>query len=253
MKMHILSGGRLRMKASAYLPEAASAATLDMPVVCVLLRHPQGNVLFDTGCHPDLATTPKARLGNLLEIFTPTMTPDDHVLAGLKAIGLGPEDIDVVVNSHFHSDHCGCNEYFTKATFLVHALEFEAVREANALQRGYVRADWDHPVTYEMVQGERDIFGDGRLVIVELPGHTPGSMGLIAALDRMGTVLLGSDAVPLRATLDHAFVPKATWNDALFCQSLAEIQRIEAGGAIVICGHDLGQWQRLRKGANAYD
>ena len=52
MKMHVLSGGRVRMRKSVYFPDADRGETIELPVSCVLLRHRQGNVLFDTGCHP---------------------------------------------------------------------------------------------------------------------------------------------------------------------------------------------------------
>ena len=52
MKMHCLSGGRVRMRKSVYVPDADRSEMIEMPVSCMLLRHPQGNVLFDTGCHP---------------------------------------------------------------------------------------------------------------------------------------------------------------------------------------------------------
>ena len=52
MKMHLLCGGRLRMRRNVYLPTADRSETFELPVPSVLLRHPQGNVLFDTGCHP---------------------------------------------------------------------------------------------------------------------------------------------------------------------------------------------------------
>lgn len=59
MKMHMLSGGRLQMSKRTYLPDAARGEMIELPVSCVLLRHTQGNVLFDTGCHPDVATDPE--------------------------------------------------------------------------------------------------------------------------------------------------------------------------------------------------
>jgi len=55
MKMHVLSGGRLRMKKAIYYPDAGREETVDLPVSCILMRHAQGNVLFDTGCHPTIA------------------------------------------------------------------------------------------------------------------------------------------------------------------------------------------------------
>ncbi len=71
MKMHVLSGGRLRMRKSIYFPDVAKDATIEMPVSCILLKHPKGNVLFDTGCHPSAATDPEGRWGALAKVMTP--------------------------------------------------------------------------------------------------------------------------------------------------------------------------------------
>jgi glyoxylase-like metal-dependent hydrolase (beta-lactamase superfamily II) len=127
------------------------------------------------------------------------------------------------------------------------------VRAANAADRGYVAADWDHPIRTESVTGERDLHGDGRIVLVPLPGHTPGSLAALVALERTGPVLLASDTVSVRATLDTGILPKNTWNADALAKSLDEVRRIEASGATIICGHDAAQWETLRKGADAYD
>ena len=87
MKMHVLSGGRLRMKKSIYFPDADRSEMLELPVSCMLLRHKQGNVLFDTGCHPSIAENPEARWGGLAKFMVPIMPPGEHVLGGLKAVG----------------------------------------------------------------------------------------------------------------------------------------------------------------------
>ena len=97
------------------------------------------------------------------------------------------------------------------------------------------------------------MFGDGRIVLIPLPGHTPGTTGALVALDRCGTFLLASDTVSLRATLDTGIIPKNTWNADALAKSLAEVRRIEARGATVLCGHDAAQWASLRKGADAYE
>jgi glyoxylase-like metal-dependent hydrolase (beta-lactamase superfamily II) len=249
--MHILSGGRLRMRKSIYLPDADRSETIELPVSSVLLRDARGNVLFDTGCHPSVVEDATARWGALAKLMTPIMGPDDNVLAA--ALGLAPGDIDVVVCSHLHTDHCGCNAFFTKATVIVHARELEIARSADALARGYVASDWDHPLHIEPVTGERDLYGDGRIVLIPLPGHTPGMLAALVALERTGLVLLASDTVSLRATLDTGILPKNTWNADALIKSLSEVRRIEAGGATVICGHDAAQWATLRKGADAYD
>jgi N-acyl homoserine lactone hydrolase len=253
MKMHILSGGRVRTLRSLYFPGADRSETIELPVPCVLLRHPQGNVLFDTGCHPSVAENAEARWGGIAKLMVPIMGPRDNVVAGLSGLGLTPGDIDVVVCSHLHPDHCGCNAFFTKATFVIHARGVAAARAPGAESIGYLAAEWDHPMPIEVIEGERDLFGDGRIVLLSLPGHTPGTMAALVALDRNGAYLLASDTVSLRETLDDGIVPRNTWNADALVKSLAEVRRIEQGGATVICGHDARQWESLRKGADAYD
>jgi N-acyl homoserine lactone hydrolase len=253
MKMHVLSGGRLRIRKNIYLPDADRGEMIELSVPCVLLRHLQGNVLFDTGCHPSVPENPEARWGSLARLMTPIMQRGDNVISALERIGLKPEDVDVVVCSHLHPDHCGCNAFFKRATVVIHAREVEAARAPGAEAAGYLTAEWDHPLPIDLIEGERDLFNDGRIVLVPLPGHTRGTIGARVELERSGAFLLASDTVSLRETLDQGIVPRNTWNAEALVKSLAEIRRMEARGATVLCGHDDRQWATLRKGADAYD
>lgn len=253
MKMHLLPCGRLRMRKNIFLPAAERGETIELSVSSALLRHGQGNLLFDTGCHPSVPEDPEGRWGGLAKLMTPIMQPGEHILAGLAELGLGPDDIDVVINSHLHPDHCGCNAFFRKATFLIHADEIAAARTPGSEASGYIAADWDQPMPVDEIRGQRDVFGDGRIVLLPLPGHTPGSMGALAHLERSGTFLLAGDTVSLRETLDTGIIPRNTWNADALATSLGEVRRIEASGALVLCGHDARQWAGLRKGPAFYD
>jgi N-acyl homoserine lactone hydrolase len=253
MKMQFLSGGRLRVRKATYYPDADRSEMIEIPVISALLRHCQGNVLFDTGCHPSVVDDPQARWGELAKTVVPIMRKSDNVLTSLKAIGVEPEDIDVVMCSHLHPDHCGCNAFFKRATVMVHAREVVAARAPDAVKMGFLEGEWDVGLSIDELSGERDVFGDGRIVLVPLPGHTQGSMGAVVALDRDGQFLLASDTVSLRTTLEDGNMPRNTWNADVLLKSLAEVRRIAAGGATVICGHDDAQYQTLRKGADAYE
>jgi N-acyl homoserine lactone hydrolase len=253
MKMHVLSGGRLRVRKTMYDANAARGETLDVPVSCVLLRHRKANVLFDTGCHPGVAENAEAHWGGLAKIMTPVMSPGDNVITALGSVGLSCDDIDVVICSHLHADHCGCNTFFKRASFVIHAIEVAAARSPAAEAAGYLASQWEQPAPIDMIDGERDLFGDGRIVLIPLPGHTPGTTGVLAALDKSGTFLLASDTVSLRSTLDTGIIPRNSWNAEALAKSLAEVRHIEARGATVLCGHDDAQYASLRKGADAYE
>lgn len=253
MRMHVLSGGRLRMKRKVYVPDAASGEMIDLPVMCCLLRHPQGNVLFDTGCHPAVEYDPESRWGGMAKVMSLISAPGDNLPNNLKAIGVELDDIDVVVNSHFHTDHCGCNEFFRRATVVCHADELAAASAADAEKVGFVAADWKHPNRFEAITQQRDLFGDGRIVLLPLPGHTQGTTTALVGLDRSGSHLLASDVVALRLHLEQDLVPRNTWNAERALHSVAEVRRIEAGGAAVLFGHDAEQWDSLKKGADFYD
>jgi N-acyl homoserine lactone hydrolase len=253
MKMHLLSGGRLRMRKNVYLPDAQREEMIELPVMSALLRHTQGNVLFDTGCHPSVVDDPEARWGGLARFMVPIMKPGDDVINSLGGVGLKPDDIDVVVCSHLHADHCGCNTFFKRASFIIHAKEIEAASALDAEKAGYIAADWKQDMPTDALDSQRDLFGDGRVVLIPLPGHTPGTTSALVTLERSGAFFLASDTVSLRATLDMGIIPRNTWNAEALAKSLGEIMHIEKSGATVICSHDAAQWDSLRKGADAYD
>ena len=253
MKLNFLAAGRLRMKKSIYVSGADRSETIDLPVGSALIRHKQGNVLFDTGCHPSVVDDAEGRWGLLAKVMKPLMSADETLLPSLACIGLEPDDIDIVVNPHFHPDHCGCNQFFRKATILAHAKEIEAAKASGADAAGYLRADWDYGEPIEAVNGEKDLFGDSSVVLLPLPGHTPGTMGALVSLDRDGQFLLASDSVSLRQNLDANAPPRNTWNVEQQLITFEEVRRIEKSGATVICGHDDWQWQNLRKGNDSYE
>ena len=160
----------------------------------------------------------------------------------------------MVVCSHLHSDHCGCNQFFHKARFYVHAHEMEAAKADGATNAGYLSADWDHALPTTEIDGEHDLFGDGRIVLVPLPGHTPGTMGLRAQLDKSGSFLLASDAVSLLDNFSRKTRRRGTPGTWIsYLGSFAKIRQLQAAGTTVICGHDDAQWRSLRKGLDAYE
>lgn len=253
VRLHVLSGGRLRADKGLFTPGRDEGQREEAPVLCFLIRHPQGLALFDTGCHPDVATAPRERWGGLAKAFEPCFAPEETVVPELGRLGLRPDDVDVVLCSHLHMDHCGANAFFRRATCVVHAREMATARDPKSEGRGYFRDEWDQPMPWREIEGEHDVFGDGRVVLVPAPGHTPGMTMAAVSLDRTGTVLLASDAVIVQENLDEDLVPRNTWDTDLWRRSAAEIRRWQARGAWVVFGHDRRQWAGLRKGPEWYE
>jgi N-acyl homoserine lactone hydrolase len=253
MKLHFLAGGRLRMRRSIYVPGAGKEETIELPVHSALIRHSQANVLFDTGCSPQAASDPEGRWGGLERVMTPIFKAEETVVRQLGVVGLGPDDIDMVICSHLHPDHCGCNEHFRRATILCHSAELEAARAEGAEQRGYLPKEWDQPQGFTTFDGQQDVFGDGRVVLVPLPGHTPGSTVARIGLDKDGTFVLASDAAPLQAGIESGVPPKNTWNMDMAGAALAELKRLRDKGETVVSAHDDEQWKELRKTVEYYE
>jgi N-acyl homoserine lactone hydrolase len=195
----------------------------------------------------------EGRWGPMARAMVPIGGAKDNVVDQLDSIGFQPEDIDVVVNSHFHSDHCGCNEFFKKATVICHAVELEAARREDAQKAGYLPVDWQHPMPVQTIDGQHDLFNDGRIVLLPVPGHTAGMTAAMVCLDKSGSFLLASDSVALRTNLERDINPKNTWDPEQASRSMEEIRRIGNGGTTVVFGHDDQQWRELKKGAEFYD
>jgi len=245
MKLHLLNGGRLRMRRATYFPGAPREEMIDIPVPCFLIRHPKGDVVFDTGCNPAVATDAAAAWGGLARVMQPIHGPDEHIGTALAALGVQADAVPHVVLSHLHADHAGCNALFRNAEFVVQASEHAAASAEDAAAQGYIRGEWDIGRPMRQVSGEVDLFGDGLIRLLPLPGHTPGQMGALLTLAGGRRVFLAVDAVPMQAMLAEDIMPRNMRDPETARASIARVRALHADGVGVICGHDMAQWQAL--------
>ena len=184
-----------------------SKTRLDIPAF--LIKHPkQGYVLFDTGLHPDMAVDPGKRMGRLNHFFLPFETKRrQDVVSQLAADGISAEQVRWVVISHLHIDHVGMIDAFPQATVLVDRREWQAQKEKQAKKRDQRELDPEalegkihlrlvelsSAPSYGAFDHGVDLFHDGTLFLVDVAGHSPGTMGLWASLDE-GPVFLAGDA-----------------------------------------------------------
>jgi N-acyl homoserine lactone hydrolase len=218
---------------------------LTVPVPSYLIEHPRGRVIFDTGLHVDTQTEPDRRLGRLASIHTVGFKPGEEIAGRLSALGRKPEDIDLIINSHLHFDHCGGNQQLPNATLLIQQREWEAAHDADLIESVYYNPqDYDHGHRVRTIDGEHDVFGDGSVVCIPTHGHTPGHQSLRVQIGSDHVVLTG-DACYLRRTLDELHLPTAMYNREQMLESLKRLRAMRAAGMMIITGHDPELWQTI--------
>lgn len=216
---------------------------------CWLLRHPKGNVLWDLGLPTGLVGNGEQKNG----VFTLSM---DRTLSDqLAEIGLFASDIDMLSISHSHFDHAGQADQFPKAKWLVHADEFAAMFPAETdTQTGAADDDSNEEsdagslnpfldfasLERQEFTGEYDVFGDGSVIIIPTPGHTPGHTSLLVTLPETGPVLLTGDLYHRRQSRTLKRVPRFNTDEAATRASMEMIEaRVSALGARLIIQHEI--------------
>jgi glyoxylase-like metal-dependent hydrolase (beta-lactamase superfamily II) len=221
---------------------AGATGEIRVPVPCFLIDHPQGLALFDTGLHPHTQTDPHGRLGGIASIFRVEFQPGEEVSARLRALGVAPERVRYLTNSHLHFDHTGGNGEIPNARLIVQRREWEAGQNADQIRKQfYDPRDYRLGHDVQVVDGEHDLFGDGRVVCVPTYGHTPGHQSLRVQLDH-GSVVLTADACYLRRTLDEMHLPAVVDDAEAMRRSLEHLRALRDAGARLIYGHDPESW-----------
>ncbi len=155
-----------------------------------LIVHPRGTLMFDSGTVPDSQFK-----GDGKPVVEGVISATQPLLPQLASTGYGVGDIDYFAMSHYHSDHTANANLFAKSTWIVQKAE-----------RDYMFADKPagivQPATYDALRNAKtklldnqdlDVFGDGSVVIMSTPGHTPGHQVVAVKTAHAGTIVLGGD------------------------------------------------------------
>ena len=149
--------------------------------------------------------------------------------------------------SHTHPDHVGNVEMFPAVMLYVQKAEYEWPGANNT-----PRFKPEHPVT--KLEGDRDLFGDGSVIILCTPGHTPGHQSLLVKLANTGAIVLSGDAAHFKENWDNRRVPS---NNVDKEQTLASMQKISdvltREKAQLWINHDKAQRDSLKMAPEFYD
>ena len=201
---------------------------------CYLIKHGDSYMLWDTGL-------PAAMKGKPIDPKAPMdATVTATIVEQLAKIGIKPEQISLIGISHYHFDHIGQAAAFPGATLLIGKGDFDALKSgAPGVSREPLAPWFDGSSKSTPVSGDKDVFGDHSVTMLDLPGHTPGHHGLLVHLAGRGNILLTGDVAHFRENYDSDGIPGFNTNRA---DSIASIERFKGLArnlkATVIIQHD---------------
>lgn len=216
--------------------EAYTGRTMEFTDSCYLIRHGDEHMLWDTGLPVEALGVELDRSSDNIE-GTLSVTLE----AQLREIGLTPDQIGRVGISHYHFDHIGQLPALPDATLLIGREDWEIVTGDEAPDFVEpVFAQWTSgDADVEPVEGDYDLFGDGSVVMLSTPGHTPGHYSLLVRLAEAGPVLLTGDLAHFRENYETNGVPPFNSDREDTIASLERFKQLAADDrATVVIQHE---------------
>lgn len=226
----------------------------DCPTHAVLIEHPEGRILWDTGVPRDWEQR-WAPTG--FHDFFPVREPADgpgYLDSSLAQLELTTDDIDILILSHLHFDHAANAKTFTnpKTRIIANSEEIEGAMAITGYSKGaHIVSDYAG-LDLEAVSGDVEIVPG--VSVIYTPGHTWGTMSLRVDLENEGTKIFTSDAVYLGQSWGPPAVGAAiVWDSLRWLESVEKLRGIaDATGAEMIFGHDAEQRGSLRLAPDGY-
>ena len=253
VRLYVFDCGVLkRGEPTAYGLTRAQVGSTDFADPCYLVAHPRGTLLWDVGIIPDDQIKPG---GVEVAAANGTNTAKTTLRGQLAALGYSKSDIAYLAMSHGHADHVANANEYAGATLLLQKAEWNAMFSADAqklpLFALYGALESSRTI---LLDGDRDVFGDGTVVVKSTPGHTPGHQSLFIKLAKTGPVLLTGDLYHYAAERTMKTVPVRDYNRDQTAASRAVIdQLLESSGAQLWIQHDIQKNATLKHAPRYYD
>lgn len=246
MKIYLLDLGSLVIDRSDVLWHIDVGTPVRFPVYGVYVDHPEGKFIFDTGYDLD-------HVNKVLPFELPEQTPQQTLPAQLALCGVRPEEINYVINSHFHFDHVGGNKYLTNATLLTSKTELRSSLVPEPFERlGYSDLSfYTRGMKVEYLEGDVDLAKG--LSLFQTPGHTIGHYSMLAEPEGRRPMIFAADAAYSNETLDRMIIGGFHF-DAV--DSISALKRIKAVArkhdAEIFVSHEMAPWLEWRHAPEFY-
>ena len=256
LKLYVFDCGRLRFDTvTNFGINDDETEVRELVVPCYVIDHPKGRLLWDGGLPSAIKYDEEGKdengwVGNAKLDYT---LAEQIVSFGLE---FDLSSLDYMAFSHIHYDHVGVANEISGATWLV--------------QRGDYEAAFAEPITVPAVQpelltnlrdvdrlildGDHDVFGDGRVRLISAPGHTPGHQVLFIDLERAGPLVLSGDLYHFRISRTDRRVPVFNVDPEMSLQSMDKVEAFVAEQeAMFWVEHDLALFETLQIAPQYYE
>lgn len=272
-RVYLLDGGTLEMDGYHVFWNRGPGGAVRIPCYSVLVAHPEGNILYDTGYDLD-------HVLRVLPFEKPLQARSQTITAQLEAAGVSPESVSHVLISHFHFDHCGSVKHLPQATLVAHKLEFEAAiapepfealgysdlsfspeierrraardqsRPADAVDAGDADGGPAYEARFSPIEGDTEIVKGVHLIAT--PGHSRGHCSLLVERGDGPPLVFTGDAIYTPRSLELECIAGFHYDPVTSIRSMRRLRELaEDAGAELFFSHDAESYETYLK-APAY-
>jgi 4-pyridoxolactonase len=263
-KVYLLDGGTLVIDGFHAFWNRGPAGEFRFPCYAVLVEHTDGRYIFDTGYDYD-------HVMRVLPFEKPLQTKEQTIPGALAKLNLKPSDINYVINSHYHFDHCGGNKHLTTACTVCHAKELEACAHPQPFEHlGYsdvtfspelAKARGDklpadpaldiYTPKFQTISGDQEIAKG--VWLFETPGHTAGHYSMMVELKGRRPLLFTADACYSKKNMDMNVISSFHLDPVGSLQSMKRLKDLAAKhDAELFYSHDPETWPSALKAPAFY-
>jgi glyoxylase-like metal-dependent hydrolase (beta-lactamase superfamily II) len=257
-RCHALEGGRQRLDGGAMfgvVPKplwerripADARNRIPLALRCLLVEHPDGLVLIDTG----IGNKENEKFRGIYGVDNAGAGGRTQLEDALRELGHGPDDVRWVINTHLHFDHAGGDTWrevgedggggdvrlsFPKATYVVQRRELEFARHTNERTAGSYLAHNFESVPFELIDGEAQVLPGIRTL--STPGHVPFHQSVLVESGGERACFL-ADLVPTSAHLPLPWIMGYDLEPLVTLESKRRLyQHAEGEGWLLVFEHD---------------
>jgi len=236
LRLYTLDCGTIKVLDANIMDDTDSyTGSLNLVAACYVIQHGDDYMLWDAGFNPQAIAGVKET-----DMFQPKI--EKTIAESLTELGLKISDIGKIGISHNHFDHIGQANVFKDAALLTGAPDFDAFFASEEVAEGLhpeFLSEWADGENVKKLSEDYDVFGDGSVVMLSMPGHTEGHMSLQVNLKNTGPVILSGDLYHFRDNYEHGRMPDFNWSREETLASFKRMEKLlEDTGARFVIQHD---------------